>query len=195
MPPFLLLTALLFLSPTIHAQQPLPMVEQLVAPFTEPELGGIGCLVATTTTGGVLTYLMGGIGRVVASLQGPLPAPRVLEGAAAATTWHKIRESSPCCNAWPWRGVSLPLFVRHPRHWQRPDYSPENGRRPIRVFWNHYHCPIPSPPLEESVVQDGQVITSRGPGTALDFALTLVEVLAGAATRKQVASDLLYPEA
>ena len=45
----------------------------------------------------------------------------------AATTWHKIRESSPCCNAWPWRGVSLPLFVRHPRHWQRPDYSPENG--------------------------------------------------------------------
>ena len=50
-------------------------------------------------------------------------------------------------------------------------------------------------PLEESVVQDGQVITSRGPGTALDFALTLVEVLAGAATRKQVASDLLYPEA
>jgi hypothetical protein len=49
-----------------------------------PSWGGIGCLVATTTTGGVLTYLMGGIGRVVASLQGPLPAPRVLEGAAAA---------------------------------------------------------------------------------------------------------------
>lgn len=29
----------------------------------------------------------------------------------------------------------------------------------------------------EAVVQDGQIITSRGPGTALDFALTLLEKL------------------
>lgn len=32
---------------------------------------------------------------------------------------------------------------------------------------------------EKSVVQDGHIITSRGPGTALEFALKLVEVLCG----------------
>lgn len=43
----------------------------------------------------------------------------------------------------------------------------------------------------EAVVRDGQVITSRGPGTAMDFALTLVEILAGLETRQQVESALV----
>jgi 4-methyl-5(b-hydroxyethyl)-thiazole monophosphate biosynthesis len=42
----------------------------------------------------------------------------------------------------------------------------------------------------EAVVVDGGVITSRGPGTALDFALALVEVLEGAAARAAVESRL-----
>jgi 4-methyl-5(b-hydroxyethyl)-thiazole monophosphate biosynthesis len=37
-----------------------------------------------------------------------------------------------------------------------------------------------------TVVQDGKVLTSRGPGTAMDFALTLIEVLVGHDTRQQV---------
>jgi 4-methyl-5(b-hydroxyethyl)-thiazole monophosphate biosynthesis len=45
--------------------------------------------------------------------------------------------------------------------------------------------------LEQAVVRDGQVITSRGPGTAMDFALELVEVLAGKTIRDQVESDLV----
>jgi 4-methyl-5(b-hydroxyethyl)-thiazole monophosphate biosynthesis len=40
-------------------------------------------------------------------------------------------------------------------------------------------------------VQDGLVITSRGPGTAMDFALHLVEVLAGLATRHEVEAGLV----
>ena len=36
---------------------------------------------------------------------------------------------------------------------------------------------------EQAVIQDGHIITSRGPGTALEFALKLVEVLCG---RKKV---------
>ncbi len=44
--------------------------------------------------------------------------------------------------------------------------------------------------VDEAVVVDRNVITSRGPGTALDFALTLVAELAGAATRQKVESDL-----
>ncbi len=38
----------------------------------------------------------------------------------------------------------------------------------------------------EPVVRDGNIITSRGPGTAMDFALTLIEVLAGKNRRHEV---------
>ena len=40
------------------------------------------------------------------------------------------------------------------------------------------------------VVEDGKLITSRGPGTAMDFALTLVERLAGRAKRDEVEAAL-----
>ena len=42
----------------------------------------------------------------------------------------------------------------------------------------------------EAVVEDLNVITSRGPGTAMDFALTLVERLAGHAKREEVEAGL-----
>ena len=41
-----------------------------------------------------------------------------------------------------------------------------------------------------NVVEDGKLITSRGPGTAMDFALTLVERLAGRAKRDEVEAGL-----
>lgn len=41
------------------------------------------------------------------------------------------------------------------------------------------------------VVRDGHVITSRGPGTAMDFALELIEVLGGREKREQVESSLV----
>jgi 4-methyl-5(b-hydroxyethyl)-thiazole monophosphate biosynthesis len=46
---------------------------------------------------------------------------------------------------------------------------------------------------EDAVVQDGKVITSRGPGTAMDFALTLIENLEGPAKREEVESKLQRP--
>ncbi|MFN2308723.1 MAG: DJ-1 family glyoxalase III [Gammaproteobacteria bacterium] len=48
---------------------------------------------------------------------------------------------------------------------------------------------------EDPVVQDGQVITSRGPGTAMDFALTLIENLVGQDTRARVEAGLQRPAA
>lgn len=46
---------------------------------------------------------------------------------------------------------------------------------------------------EDAVVQDGKIITSRGPGTAMDFALTLIENLAGRERRDQVEAALQRP--
>ncbi len=40
------------------------------------------------------------------------------------------------------------------------------------------------------VIRDGRVITSRGPGTAMDFALELIEVLVGKQKRDQVEAGL-----
>ena len=44
--------------------------------------------------------------------------------------------------------------------------------------------------LEDAVVVDGKVVTSRGPGTAMDFALKLIEILAGLTVRDQVEDGL-----
>ncbi len=46
---------------------------------------------------------------------------------------------------------------------------------------------------DDLVVEDGHVITSRGPGTALLFALHLVERLYGARKREAVAGPLVLP--
>lgn len=45
------------------------------------------------------------------------------------------------------------------------------------------------------VVVDGKVVTSRGPGTAMDFALTLIELLLGHEARVKVEGPLQRPAA
>lgn len=44
--------------------------------------------------------------------------------------------------------------------------------------------------LDQAVVEDGRIITSKGPGTAMDFALTLIERLEGQAKRNEVEQGL-----
>ncbi len=46
--------------------------------------------------------------------------------------------------------------------------------------------------LFESVVTDGNITTSRGMGTAIDFALELVRILKGENQAKEVAGSILY---
>ena len=45
---------------------------------------------------------------------------------------------------------------------------------------------------EEKVVTDGNVTTSRGPGTAIDFALSLIEQLIGREKTQELASSIVY---
>jgi hypothetical protein len=44
---------------------------------------------------------------------------------------------------------------------------------------------------EKAVVIDGNITTGRGPGLTIDFALSLVEQLAGKTKRDEVAAGLL----
>ena len=44
---------------------------------------------------------------------------------------------------------------------------------------------------EEKVVIDGNVTTSRGLGTAVDFALSLIEQLLGAKTAEEIAESVV----
>lgn len=45
--------------------------------------------------------------------------------------------------------------------------------------------------VDAAVVEDGSLVTSQGPGTAIEFALKLVERLAGGEVRDQVAAQML----
>jgi 4-methyl-5(b-hydroxyethyl)-thiazole monophosphate biosynthesis len=46
--------------------------------------------------------------------------------------------------------------------------------------------------LQEAVVQDGNIITSRGVGTAIEFALKIVENMKGEETANQLARRILW---
>ncbi len=45
---------------------------------------------------------------------------------------------------------------------------------------------------EEKVVVDSRLITSQGPGTAIEFALKIVEILQGSEVELKVAKDILH---
>jgi 4-methyl-5(b-hydroxyethyl)-thiazole monophosphate biosynthesis len=46
--------------------------------------------------------------------------------------------------------------------------------------------------LEKNVVRDGNIITSRGVGTAIEFALSLVEIIRGRASKEDLAKRILW---
>lgn len=47
--------------------------------------------------------------------------------------------------------------------------------------------------INSRVVVDGNCVTSRGPGTAIEFALKLVEILYGIETAEEVAGPMIVP--
>ena len=67
-----------------------------------------------------------------------------------------------------------------------------DGRR----YTAHFGVADELPDITEDapVVIDGNIVTSRGAGTALDFGLTLVELLCSDSTADEVASSICVPE-
>jgi 4-methyl-5(b-hydroxyethyl)-thiazole monophosphate biosynthesis len=55
------------------------------------------------------------------------------------------------------------------------------------------HLPVGLKPEEAAVVIDGNLVTSRGAGTAVEFALTLVELLYDRQKRRDVALGMVLP--
>ena len=51
---------------------------------------------------------------------------------------------------------------------------------------------IGATPLEDKVVIDGRIITSRGLGTAIHFGLALVGILAGGEKAEELAGKIVY---
>ena len=49
-------------------------------------------------------------------------------------------------------------------------------------------------PTDKKVVIDGNVITSQGPGTAMEFTLKLVEILSGEDKAKKIKEQLLFKD-
>jgi len=69
-----------------------------------------------------------------------------------------------------------------------------DGRRATAFPGSLEASAFPAVQLETAaVVADGKFITSRGPGTAMDFALTLIEALVGLETRNAVEAALQRP--
>ena len=63
--------------------RPPPVFDQLASPFTESELGGIGCLVSSAAATGIMVWLIGGPGAVAAALGTASSPAMILQGAAA----------------------------------------------------------------------------------------------------------------
>jgi 4-methyl-5(b-hydroxyethyl)-thiazole monophosphate biosynthesis len=66
-----------------------------------------------------------------------------------------------------------------------------NGKK-ITSFPSEKKAFLNSVYLEEPVIQDGNIITSRGLGTAIEFALKIVENIKGKDTANQLAKRILW---
>ena len=67
------------------------------------------------------------------------------------------------------------------------------GRRATCYPSERFASKIKQYVADQRVVVDGNIVTSQGPGTAMEFALTLVHLLSGEEKAQSVREDLIYP--
>lgn len=127
---------------------------------------------AVTLSAGDMVVLPGGMGGV-ASIEGSEPAMALVRQAAEPGIWLAAICAAPTLLA---RAGVLPQGVSCVCY---PGMEGELAK-------------AGAAPADRSVVKADGLITGRGPGSAFDFALGLVEALAGEDTRSQVAGGLVY---
>jgi 4-methyl-5(b-hydroxyethyl)-thiazole monophosphate biosynthesis len=49
-------------------------------------------------------------------------------------------------------------------------------------------------PRDDRVIVDGNIVTSQAAGTAMEFAITLVQILAGRETASRTKKDLVFKD-
>ena len=91
------------------------------------------------------------------------------------------------------RGSFAEIGFRRPASWSRTVVLGFGLGAIIQLMY----CVVVDPLIERitgsAVERDGKIITSRGPGTAMDFALELIEALTDRANRDQVEAGLQRP--
>jgi protein DJ-1 len=118
----------------------------------------------------VVHVLMGGSGG------GPPPAGRWLAAICAATT-VLVESSAHFATVVPAEYPYVPPKRRVTSH-------PSVKKQIVEAGWEYAG-------QDERVVVDGNVITSRGPGTALAWALAIVEEVAGFEKRMEVQGPMM----
>ena len=78
------LALLIALPAAAQAPRVPPVFDQLASPFTDSEIGGMGCLVASGAVGIGMLGLIGGPGALTVAVQGMITPRTVLEASAAS---------------------------------------------------------------------------------------------------------------
>ena len=129
---------------------------------------------SVSLSGGDMVVLPGGMGGV-AAMEGSAPAMELIRRAAGAPA------------------VWLAAICAAPTLLARAGLLPQGGRC---VCYPGMEGELSQagavPAMDQAAVREGMLITGKGPGTAFDFALALVEALAGAERAGQVRAGLHY---
>ena len=111
----------------------------------------------------------------------------VLPGGPAAKTLREHPQAQACIRGFSERGKLVAAVCAGPTALEAAGAL--RGKRATAYPGN----PLPSAVfVEEDVVEDGNVVTSRGPATSMAFELKVLERLAGAEVARNTADKLLH---
>ena len=155
--------------------------------------------VAVTTGGGGGTYITGAQGVVVRADVPLAEAPRdaaavILPGGMPGSENLAAPEVGDLVKAYAAQGRIVAAICAAPAVALAPT-GVLDGKRVTCYPGFEGGLPASARPSEDAVVEDGPLITSRGPGTAHRFALHLVERLVNGETAAQLRAGMLWDQA
>lgn len=115
-------------------------------------------------------------------LPGGAEGSKRLAESDAVGTWLRKHETE---NRWVAAICAAPIALKAHGVFEGKRVTSHPSVKPILESWVTYS--------ESSVVEDGMLITSRGPGTAFAFALRIVGALTDAETMAEVRAPMMFP--